>query len=502
MIPPPMRSRAGGAVVAVLAGAALLVWPAFLNGYPIVFSDTGAFLAQTLVPLMIWDKPYVYGPFLHLFHQRLSLWGPLVAQGLILSHLLWVTQRALRGAASPTGHLAVTAGLAALTSAPWTAAFLMPDLFAPVTVLSLALLGLARDRVGSGEAWYLSALATLAIASHLAHLVIAAGVVAAVFVLTWRTRPVLRAAAPLGAALALLLASNAIGHGRLAVSPYGATFLLARLQDDGPATRTLRALCPGAGWRLCDFLDRLPMDSDEFLWSPDSPLYRGPDGAPLEGGVVGGARMAPEAQAILRATVLREPLGVAAAMLHNTLRQLLAVRADDTLHDRFLSLIPGREIGAHFPPGEIAAFLAGAQKRGVLEARAAPFLAPHLPVLVLAVLLLPLALWRVARVGDGLRLGLLVCVLVGLLANAFATGALSGPHDRYQARIVWLLPLAVGLSLWPAGGGWRRAAGGHGGVFIQGVATRRSTPAPAIHPRPRLKPGAFRGSLQSSTRNA
>jgi hypothetical protein len=38
-------------------------------------------------------------------------------------------------------------------------------------------------------------------------------------------------------------------------------------------------------------------------------------------------------------------------------------------------------------------------------------------------------------------------VLVGITANAAATGALSGPHDRYQARIAWLLPLAALLAL-------------------------------------------------------
>jgi hypothetical protein len=55
---------------AILLAALLLVWPAFLNGYPLLFSDTGAFLAQTVVPLMIWDKPWVYGPMLAAFH-----WG-------------------------------------------------------------------------------------------------------------------------------------------------------------------------------------------------------------------------------------------------------------------------------------------------------------------------------------------------------------------------------------------------------------------------------------------
>ena len=52
-----------------------------------------------------------------------------------------------------------------------------------------------------------------------------------------------------------------------------------------------------------------------------------------------------------------------------------------------------------------------------------------------------------SRLEGQRRLGLLLCLLVGLTANALATGALSMPHHRYQARIVWLLPLAAVL-LW------------------------------------------------------
>ena len=49
--------------VAILAGAALLAWPIALNGYPIVFSDTGALLDMGLLFHRIgWDKPFVYGP--------------------------------------------------------------------------------------------------------------------------------------------------------------------------------------------------------------------------------------------------------------------------------------------------------------------------------------------------------------------------------------------------------------------------------------------------------
>ena len=61
-------------IPAILGGGLLLLWPALLNGYPLVFIDTHAYLAQTIVPRMAWDKPWVYGPFLHLGHWQLTLW--------------------------------------------------------------------------------------------------------------------------------------------------------------------------------------------------------------------------------------------------------------------------------------------------------------------------------------------------------------------------------------------------------------------------------------------
>jgi len=69
------------ALLSILLGGGLLVWPAFANGYPLLFSDTGAFLAQLLVPFMVWDKPYVYGPVLAVVSLKLTLWLPALAQG-------------------------------------------------------------------------------------------------------------------------------------------------------------------------------------------------------------------------------------------------------------------------------------------------------------------------------------------------------------------------------------------------------------------------------------
>lgn len=428
-----MRAAAG-----IILGALLLLWPAALNSYPLVFSDTGALLAQTIEAWPVWDKPLVYGPLLHAFHWRLTLWLPLAGQGLALSWLLWLVQRSL-GGVDPGQHLLLCTGLAAATAAPWFAALLLPDWLAPALVLALFLLGFARDDLGRAERAGVLLLALLAAAAHLSHLPIAAALVLLVLVLRRDWRPALRCALPLMGALALLLATNAWAHGRWALSPYGAVFALARLVADGPAARTIAARCPEVGWQLCRWAGRLPRDSDDFLWSGEGPVWAPRTDGARPGGPIS---LAPEAAAILAETLRREPLGVLRAMAANAWRQLGMARVGDTLGPENLQASVARELALGFPLAEQARFAASLQARGELPAMAAPFLVLHPAALLLGAAGTLLAWWR----SSGPRLGLVLCVLVGLGANAVATGALSGPHDRYQARIAWLLPLAALLS--------------------------------------------------------
>lgn len=430
-------------LAAILGGGALLAWPAFLNGYPLVFVDTVSYLGQTVFPETPWDKTQAYGLFLHLLHWRLSLWPVVAAQALIASHLIWLAQRMVRGGATPAMHLLACVALAGLTAAPWALATLMPDALTGLAPLCLLLLGFARlSRI---ETLWVALIGAVAVAAHLSHVPTAAAMLALVALLTRRPVPVLRAALPLALAFAFLLGSNLVAFGRATLSAHGAVFLLARLQDDGPAASVLRERCPQAGWHLCAFADRLPMDSDAFLWDPTSPLNRNADGSPRPmGGVVGAA----EAREILAATLRAHPTEVALAMLRNTGRQLLLTDAGTTLVADHLALSARRAIEAGLPQ-ELGAFDAAAQMRGALPTLAAPFLAPHLPALLLCLLALPPIAWRTVRARDLPRVALIAGVLLALCANAAATGALSRPHHRYQARIAWLLPLAVLLSAMP-----------------------------------------------------
>jgi hypothetical protein len=404
----------------IFLGALLLAWPALLNAYPLVFSDTHAFLVQGGEPQMVWDKPFVYGPLLTLLHLRLTLWLPLAAQCLLVSHLLWLT-RAAFVPPSARFHLALCAALAALSAAPWFTSLLMPDILAPAAVLALYLLGFAP--LSRRLRLWLLLLATIAIATHLSYLPLALALTLLALLLRAHRSILI----PLPAALALLLATNVIGHGKWAISPYGSVFALARLATDGPAQAVLARECPRPDWKLCDWQGRFPADSDDFLWKDWAPVWS--TGGPIA--------LAPEASAIVRATILQEPAAVLKTAIANTAHQLTRVALGDTLGNDWLEGSITGSLRAYFPEAEMARFRAGLQMNERLRPWATPLNPLHLAALLAGLAATAWLAWR--------RNTLAAMVLLALLANAAAAGALSRPHDRYQARIAWLVlvPMAV-----------------------------------------------------------
>jgi hypothetical protein len=405
------------------------------NGYPLVFSDTGPLLEMGLEPSMGWDKPWIYGPFLAMFAWATTLWLPLAAQALLVSWVLWLTQAVLGGPRVRL-HLALCAVLAVGSAAPWFTSLLMPDVFTPVAVLCLFILAFGQNRLSRIELAGVAVLGSVAIAAHLAHLILAAGCIAALVLVRWRPGWPLwrlwRPAVPLAAALAVLLLTNAVGNGILGISPYGSVFALARLVGDGPGRSYLDRACPDPKLRLCAWQGRLSADSDEFLWHPQGPLWA--DG-------FGPTRFAPEAARLVSAIVAAYPLDTLRAATANTLRQLLRVQVGDTLIPDHLDIAVLPRLRPYFPAAEIARYQAALQPRGLLRDAAAPFLMAHAVLLAAGAagsVAVMLRCWRTRRPLAGLA----AAVLAALLANAFATGALSGPHDRYQARLAWLVLLA------------------------------------------------------------
>ena len=436
-----VRARAGAVALAAL----MLVWPAFWNGYPLVFADTGTYLGQVLHVYLGWDRPPFYSVFLFATHWRLTLWGPMLAQGLIVAHLLGVTLRVL-GRPNPWLLLPVAFALSALTGLPWVTARLIPDVFTGVLVLALWLLAFKAAALSTGERLWLVVLAAASIAFHQSHIPLAFGLAlcgGALLLVARGSRPALRGVARMAgpgvlAALALV-GVNLAGHGRASLSPFGPVFLAARVIYDGPGMEFLRRACPEAGWRVCRSLDRLGPYHNAFLWETDSPLWT----------ELGGPKAwAPEASEIVSAVLRDAPGAVVLAFAANSAEQFRMVDAGDGLEP--WPGTPGPEpLIAQFFPHELDRFLAGRQQRGFLVLDAGDLAPLHRAVALcglLALLVVPLLLRR--RLGSA-GAALVVLVLAAGVGNAAITGGLSGPTPRYQARLAWLFafaPAAVALA--------------------------------------------------------
>ncbi len=409
----------------ICLGAAMLAWPAFYNGYPLVFADTGTYLTQALRWYAGWDRPPVYSMAIRPLHMAWSTWPIIAAQALMTAHVLYLVWRCLvqRGAGL---YLAMVAVLCVGTNAPWVASQLIPDIFAPILVLAIGLLMLVPERLLRWEKIWLFALTTLAIAVHTTHLPLALGLVLALTVLQrmrpWRRMLVMLIPAVLAAGT--WVGINTVAHGRVAMAPFGNVFLLARVIFDGPGLRYLQSACPEAGYRLCPYVADIRTSSDHFLWEADSPLY-----------AAGGPKLvAEEAGRIVAASLRAEPWEELRVAARNAWTQFWRFQSGDGTEAVRENEYVSRAVSTYFPTREYAAFRASRQNTDRLDVLA--YLKPVSTLVAFAGLLsmCVLGFWQ-RRTAVGM---FCVAVLLALLGNAILTGALSGPHDRYQARLVWL----------------------------------------------------------------
>src|ERR1700754_667798 len=100
--PTVMRTEGRTATaLAIIIAATLLLWPAFWNGYPLVFSDTGTYLSQAIEHYAGWDRPVFYSLFLLPLHLAITTWPVIAAQALLTVYTLHLAHRVFWPDASP-----------------------------------------------------------------------------------------------------------------------------------------------------------------------------------------------------------------------------------------------------------------------------------------------------------------------------------------------------------------------------------------------------------------
>jgi hypothetical protein len=418
-----------------------MLWPAVLNGYPLVFDDTGTYLSQAVHHYLGWDRPPFYSLFLLPLHLTMSTWPVILVQSLWTSYVLYLVVVALLPGVSICWLVPGGAMLAVATALPWLTSRLMPDIFTPLLVLALSLLVFVPDRLSRSSQLSLVCLAAFSIAAQQSSLPLSIGLLAVLAPLRHylgatvplATSGVLQLVAAPMLACTALVSINIIAYGRPVLFPFGSVFVLARVIYDGPGKDILDRDCPVARWRLCAVKDRLPATSDEFLWRPDSPIM-----------LAGGHKLiAAEAGSIIKAAVLAEPGRALHAWIDNGIAQLGRFATGDELHACPITVTPW--IVRDFPAFERRAYGNARQTRGRLIV---PGWLQRLHRIVAVggiagcclVMLVGLRRRHVAA-------GFAAAVLLAVLGNDLIAGGFSTPHDRYGSRVMLLGPVMsfVGL---------------------------------------------------------
>jgi hypothetical protein len=380
-----------------------------------------------------------YGVLLYLSEQVASFWLLVAAQALAASWLLYLACAHLLTERAAAGFLAVIAVVTALSALPLFVGYLMPDLFTGLYILAAALLVVCYDRLRRVEIIGLWLLLLSSMLFHRSHVLAAAMLLGVVTIaVIWFARSTLRRVTPALLLIAAAVAAGAAGFvildvaasritGRVAISP---PFLLARVIEDGPGTSYLREACATERYAVCRFVDRMPIQETDFLWS------RAPDvGVWYVVSPEERVRIANEQYTIVLRSFLYAPLAELSAIAGNFGQQVVhfgveEFEVDDSLRS-FVATSFGGAIANAFMNSRIVA-------RGI-NLSALSIL--HYVVVVASVVLLAL---RFRTLEPDLRATILI-VLAGMLLNALVTGAISTPDHRFQARVIWLLPALATL---------------------------------------------------------
>jgi hypothetical protein len=234
--------------------------------------------------------------------------------------------------------------------------------------------------------------------------------------------------------IALVVAANyALTH-RVFLSRSGPVFMAARMIEDGVAKRVLDDTCPGSHFVLCRFKDHLPATADDYLWEANSPFNK-------LGRFRGSAR---ESQALMMEGFKRYPLIELGEMLRNGVRQFFMFRTGDGIGPQ--EWVLNTEF-RNFLPHQMKAYSTARQQRETFSFVLLNIV--HVGMAALALCGLAFVAVRAARQRDWKGMSLPVFILLTLAANALVCGAVSGPHDRYQGRIVWIAILALAVTAGP-----------------------------------------------------
>ena len=443
--------RLSAALLISIALLALLL-PALLNGYPLLSQDSATHLYSGKQGFLPVDRPYYYGFFIRQISMNASLWLPVIVQAFFVYGIILLFIRKYLGMPALKSILTTTLLILVLcgtTSLAVFTSYLLPDVFAGIGVLGvILLLGPPNTPL---ETVFLGGTVLFSASVHLSHVpLLSFTAFCCIFLGAWKTnwmRRLFKSSILILCIWLIIPTLNLIIFQKFVLSESSYVFLTARISQTGILKEFQEKHPLLVPKELVLEKEQIPLSALTFLWNPSSPLYKN---CPLP------AKQTENEPAYtcfryknrIYKTLLNDMLSdriifqrLAWVSLISWKDQLSSFHITDLLM-RDSKHSPGSELCKMVKfiyPAELGQFQQSAQFNREMDYG----------------IMNRLFFWNVLGGTFVLLISLgwkypsraLVCILLlSISVNAALCGCLSDVSDRYQARILWLIPLLVFLS--------------------------------------------------------
>lgn len=414
-----------------------MLWVAFYNGYPIVYSDTSTYLSSGFEFETPFDRPITYGLFIYLTSFAGStLWFTVIIQSIITSYIFFLLFKYFAKTKTPILHSLIAVFiLCLLSSLPWISGMLLADIFTPITIFSLLILVFEKNS-NTFEKIFLYSIFFLSNAMHMSHLLINLFLIVTILVCSYMKFLNIYFAQTSKKQLYVLLfiTLSAFLIMSSAMSKSKHIFYMGRMVENGILKKYLDEICATKNYQICAYKNSLPPNADRFLWDfENSPVYK-----------LGGWKTTKkEFNEIINETFSQPKyikLHVAAAV-NNTFSQLtefnlgegnVAFPQGTKLHERIKLFIPN-DLSSYEKAKQTNNKFSFFNYFNPIQKTAVTF--------SFFVLLFALTFNRIRRNLSKKIILLIIFTLLGILYNDFVCASLSTVANRFACRVIWMIPL-------------------------------------------------------------
>ena len=423
-----------------ILGVFLLFLPVIVNRWALIHVDTHGYLitAQLLFHPGAF-RPYFYSAFVRLLGMLGSLTLVSFVQALIIQYMIDTLCVVLFPKDSFLS-LKVIFVLCLTTALPWVTNEIMADIFTPLSAVCLFLLVYCEKRLSRLQLTLISLLFMFSVGTHFTCVVLVLGtlgIIAFSRILSKNKKLLLLQRGLLLAFLfgALGIASIPIWRAAVGESPLpDRGWIMGRLIHDKIITQLLSDRCDRVHYILCDHLELIKSSNrpDWYLWDQRSPRAH-----------LGTKQQINDGEwEMIKDSIISYPMLHIFTALKGSIVQFFSVDAGLEFSSSPHGL---EETLTRLYPEELSSYIRASQKTGELV----KFVQDKSPLYNFGYLIflgivgvfallkkwiqksIPELVWKFSNLSLGY-----------LVLNAIVCGSLSGPFDRYQVRVVWLIALA------------------------------------------------------------